>query len=205
MNSSRETDEERCRQARRWEAVEDACRLADLEAFRRALGEPAGFPDCGLEADFLGLADRPLDVAIRLAPVAFIGQLLALGADPKAPATDGFPPLFQAIDAPREDRHAVLALLLERGADPEQRGLNDGTALHHAVARQDSVAIRLLLEHGADPTARTRIDDLSTPLEDAEASGFAAAAEALRSIALPENLAGSPPLRRPAERDRGEP
>jgi uncharacterized protein len=29
--------------------------------------------------------------------------------------------------------------------------------------------VRLLLAHGADPTARTRIDDCSTPLEDADA------------------------------------
>jgi ankyrin repeat protein len=178
-------DDERCTRFRRWQAVEEACRQGDLHAFRSTLGDPAGFPDCGLDADFFGLGDRPLDIAIQHAPVAFIGRLLALGADPKAPAADGFPPLFQAIDAPREDRHAVLALLLEEGADPGQRGLNDGTALHHAVARGDIVAVRLLLQHGADPTARTRIDDCSTPLEDAEAYGFAEAAEALRKLAQP--------------------
>ena len=151
-----------------------------MDALRTALGDPDGFPECVLDAEFLGLADRPLDLAIQYGPVSFIDRLLALGADPRAPATDGFPPVFQAIDAPRQDRHEVLALLLERGADPEQRGLNDGTALHHAVARHDIEAVRLLLAHGADPTARTRIDDLSTPLDDAEATGFSEAADALR-------------------------
>ena len=41
----------------------------------------------------------------------------------------------------------------------------------------------LLFVHGADTAARTRIDDLSTPLEDAEAIGFAEAAEAMRGAA----------------------
>jgi ankyrin repeat protein len=180
MERPLESGVERCARSRRWRAVEEACAAGDLDALRAALGDPEGFPDCVLGDDFFGLADRPLDVAIQHAPVAFIGRLLALGADPTAPAMDGFPPLFQAIDAPRQDRHAVLELLLECGADPEQRGLNDGTALHHAVARRDIAAVHILLRHGADPTARTRIDDLSTPLEDADASGFVEAAEALR-------------------------
>jgi ankyrin repeat protein len=181
--------DERCAQLHRWQAVEEACAAGELDAFRVALGDPDGFPDCVLDASFIGFADRPLDIAIQYAPVAFIGRLLALGADPSAPAPDGFPPLFQAIDAPRADRHAVLALLLEAGADPELRGLNDGTALHHAVARRDIVAVRRLLGHGADPAARTRIDELSTPLEDAEAAGFTEAADDLRRAAAAQGRA----------------
>lgn len=177
--------DERCRIARRIEAAEAACRLGDMDAFRAALGDPAGFPDCGLDIDFLGCGDRPLDIAIRLGSLDFVARLLALGADPRAPAADGFPPLFQAIDVPRPDRHALLRLLLEAGADPAQRGLNDGTALHHAVARRDAEALRLLLAHGADPTARTRIDDHSTPLEDAEAGGFAEGIALLRGPEAP--------------------
>ncbi|NKE16032.1 ankyrin repeat domain-containing protein [Neoroseomonas oryzicola] len=173
----------------RWQAAEAAVASGDMAGFRAALGDPAGFPDCLLGVDFLGCGDRPLDIAIRCGPPAFVAALIASGADPRAEAADGFPPLFQAIDAPREDRHAVLAVLLDAGADTEQRGLNDGTALHHAVARRDIAAVRMLLAHGADIAARTRIDDLSTPLEDAEAMGFAEAVALMRP-------APSPPRRR---------
>ncbi|MBR0673882.1 ankyrin repeat domain-containing protein [Neoroseomonas soli] len=171
-------------------AAETAATRGDLSAFRAALGEPEGFPDCLLGVGFLGCGDRPLDIAIRCGPPEFVARLIALGADPRASAEDGFPPIFQAIDAPREDRHAVLAVLLEAGADPGQRGLNDGTALHHAVARRDIVAVRMLLAHGADTAARTRIDDCSTPIEDAEAAGFAEAIAAMRAAPSP------PPPRR---------
>jgi len=172
--------DERCRIHRLIVAAEEACKAGDLDGFRAALGDPEGFPDCVLDIDFMGCGDRPLDIAIGHGKLEFIARLLDAGADPRAPANDGFPPLFQAIDTPRTDRHAVLRLLLERGADPEQRGLNDGTALHHAVARRDLEAVRILLAHGADPGARTRIDDRSTPLEDAEAGGFEAAARLMR-------------------------
>lgn len=172
-----------------WHAAEAAAASGDLAAFRAALGDPPGFPDCVLEGDFLGCGERPLDIAIRCGPPDFVAALIAAGADPRAEATDGFPPLFQAIDAPRQDRHAILAVLLANGADTGQRGLNDGTALHHAVARRDIAAVRMLLEHGADVTARTRIDDYSTPVEDAEAMGFAEAVALMRP-------APSPPRRR---------
>ena len=134
-----------------------------------------------LDIAFLALGERPLDIAITHAPPGFVARLLALGADPRAPADDGFPPLFQAIDRAAPDRLEVLAVLLAAGADPEQRGVNDGTALHHAVARRDLEAVTWLLAHGADPHARTRIDDLSTPIEDAEAAGFSEAAAILRA------------------------
>ncbi len=140
--------DERCARFRRFEAAEAACRRGDLDALRVALGDPPGSPDCVLDVEFLGLADRPLDLAIRLGPPELLLRMLALGADPRAPAEDGFPPLFAAIDAPREDRRAILAILLA---------------------------------HGADPMLRTRIDDLSTPIEDAEATGFAEAAALMRA------------------------
>ena len=165
---------------RRHGAVTRACRAGDLAAFRAALDDPPDFPDGLLSTDVLGIGERPLLIAIGEGTLDLVRALLDLGADPNVPAQDGFPALHSAIDAPREDRHAVLRLLLERGADPDRRGINDGTALHHAVWRRDVAAIRLLLAHGADRGARTSIDDCSTPLEEAEAMGFAEGVALLR-------------------------
>jgi len=59
-------------------------------------------------------------------------------------------------------------------------GLNDWTPLHYAVSRDDVAAIELLLAHGADVNARTRIDDLTTPLEEAEQLNRKRAVDALK-------------------------
>jgi ankyrin repeat protein len=60
-------------------------------------------------------------------------------------------------------------LLLAFGADPNQRGINDYTPLHMAVAERNTVAVQTLLDGGANPELRTRIDECETPLEMAEA------------------------------------
>jgi ankyrin repeat protein len=58
----------------------------------------------------------------------------------------------------------VMARLLDASADPNQRGLNDWTALHMAVYETNVEAVRRLLARGADRELRTRIDDCDTPL-----------------------------------------
>jgi ankyrin repeat protein len=63
-------------------------------------------------------------------------------------------------------------LLLSFGADANQRGINDYTALHMAVSEQNRAAVALLLEAGADPRLQTRIDDCETPREMAEKAGL---------------------------------
>jgi hypothetical protein len=68
--------------------------------------------------------------------------------------------------------HDVLRLLLSYGADPNQRGINDYTPLHMAVAERDALAVQILLDYGADPELATRIDDHETPLQMAEAGGL---------------------------------
>ena len=62
----------------------------------------------------------------------------------------------------------ILQLLIEFGADPNQRGLNDYTALHMASCVGNLPAVELLLQAGADPRLRTRIDYCETPREMAE-------------------------------------
>lgn len=91
-----------------------------------------------------------------------------------------FPPLLAALSCSRSvpgsearpDVPEIIQLLLEFGADPAQRGINDYTALHMAVAEQNKRVVELLLAGGADPRLRTTIDECETPLEMARAAGF---------------------------------
>lgn len=160
-------------------AIHEACRAGDLDALRAALGNPADFPN---SRPPLGAGDHCLEYAIYHAPLALIRSLLELGAEPNY-ESHGFPSLVAALSTERPDRLEILAMLLKAGAAVGQRGLNDWTPLHCAVARNDLPAIELLLAHGADPQARTRIDDHSTPLEDALRLERAEAARLLRPAA----------------------
>jgi hypothetical protein len=125
--------------------------------------------------------------AIYHGPLARIRALLEAGADPNARVDDGFPPLIAALstaqDVPgamrRTDVDEMLRLLLRHGADPNQRGINDYTALHMAVAVRHLLAVQMLLDAGADPDLRTRVDECETPLEMANAAGLTAIAAIL--------------------------
>jgi ankyrin repeat protein len=163
--------DERCAIAARHRRLTDAYRSGDLAAVKAELGWPETFPNTSQPME-LACGDAPIVTAIIYSPIRFIRQLLDLGADPKFDARDGFPTLFCAIDSDREDRSDLVRLLLHYGADPNQRGINDGTALHYAVWRRYPEIVALMLKHGADTAARTRIDDYSTALEDAQAMGF---------------------------------
>jgi ankyrin repeat protein len=170
------SEEERCAEAAKFRRMDDAFRAGDLAALRAAVDDPAAVPN-GPMPMTIGSC---LVYAIYHSPLRFIRTLLESGADPNAPADDGFPPLIAALsctnDHPgskaRPDVREILALLIEFGADPNQRGINDYTALHMAVGERNRAAVELLLEAGADPTLRTRIDDRETPREIAEAAGL---------------------------------
>jgi uncharacterized protein len=170
------SDAERCCVERQLLRIESAFRAGDLDALRAAVDDPAVIP-LGPMPIVIGSC---LIFAIYWSPRPFIRQLLELGADPREPADDGFPPLIAALststDAPganrRSDVNEIIRLLLRSGADPAQRGINDWTALHMAVAQRNALAVQLLLEHGADPDLRTRIDDCETPLEMARAAAL---------------------------------
>ena len=133
-----------------------------------------------------------LTYAIYWSPLRFIEELLAIGADPNGHDHDGFPPLIAALNKThphpgslaRYDVIEVMARLLDAGADPNQRGFNDWTALHTAVNERNADAVRLLLARGADPSLRTRIDEHETALEMARsgAAGRVAASQALADI-----------------------
>jgi ankyrin repeat protein len=174
------TDPDRCKTYRRFRQLDSAYRTGDMAGVKAALGWPEAFPNSPQPME-LASGDWPLVTAINLSPPCFVRRLLELGADPNYEAPDGFPSLIAAIDSRRDDRCELMALLLRHGARTDQRGINDWTPLHHAVARRDLPALLVLLDHGADPQARTRIDDLSTPLEDALAAGFVEAAAAMQA------------------------
>jgi hypothetical protein len=176
-------DDARCARAERVRRVDEAFRRGDLDALHAAVEDPAAIPN-GLIPDGIGSC---LVYAIYHSPLAFIRTLLDSGADANGPADDGFPPIIAALScsqdvqgAPRRpDVEDILRLLLSFGADPNQRGINDYTALHMAVSVRNLAAVQLLLDAGADPERRTRIDDCETPLEMANAAGLPAFAELL--------------------------
>lgn len=161
-------------------ALHKAYQNGDLAAVKAGLGDPADFPNC---RGPVAVGEIVLEYAIYHSPLAFIRTLLELGADPNYGDHAGFPSLIAALTcADREDMYDILELLLAHGADIQQRGTNDYTPLHWAVAERNIEAAEFLLSHGADPAARTRIDDCATPLEEAEILGLAEVAEAIRKF-----------------------
>lgn len=160
-------------------AIDAAYKRGDLAALRTLLGEPPDFPNCRGPA---GGGEIILEYAIYHSPLAFIRSLLELGADPNYEDHAGFPSLIAALSTDRADRYEMVELLLAFGADIQARGINDWTPLHYAAATDDQDGIRLLLARGADPSARTRIDDCATPLEEAEILGRSAAVRLLREL-----------------------
>jgi ankyrin repeat protein len=171
--------EDRCELYRRHKAAHDAYRTGDVDALRDALDDPPDFPNCRQKLE-LAVGDHPLEYAIYWSPLAFIAQLIGLGADPNYQNHAGFPSLVAALSTERSDKLQVLKLLIDSGADVGQRGVNDWTPLHYAVTRRDAEAVKLLLASGADPALKTRIDEYTSALEDAEAAGFSVAAELMR-------------------------
>jgi uncharacterized protein len=156
--------------------IHEAFKAGDLETLRSFADDPARFPNCR----FPGVFCHCLEYAIYHSPVQFIRLLLTEGADPNYTDHAGFPSLVAALSTKREDRHQIMESLIAFGADLSQRGINDYTPLHYAAARNDPAAVDLLLSHGADASARTRIDDFSTPMEEAERLGASAAAARLK-------------------------
>jgi uncharacterized protein len=167
--------DERRAAARQFARIDQAFKAGDLAALRAAVEDPATVPN-GPMPPAIGSC---LTYAIYHSPLPFIRELLAIGADPNAPDDGGFPSLFATLscvrDAPgaprRPDVDQMLRLLLDAGAAPDQRGHNDYTALHMAVAEGSALALYRLLEAGANPDLRTRIDDCETPRELALGAG----------------------------------
>ena len=179
-------DEERCAEYRQFARIDAAFRSGDLAALRAAVDDPEHVPNGPMPLT----VGSCLEYAIYHSPLAFIRTLLQVGADPNAPDDGGFPSLIAALSctnphpgaAGRKDVAEIVELLLAFGADPDQRGINDYTALHMAVGERNLAVLKRLLEAGADPALRTRIDDYETPREMAERAGLVQFAERLAEL-----------------------
>lgn len=166
--------------ANQHEKIHQAYCDGDLSTIREVLENPPDFPN-SVHPWELAIGKYPLEYAIYWSSTEFIKILLGLGANPNYPADDGFPSLIAALSSGRPHKYDVLSLLLENKADPNQHGINDWTPLHYAVWNNDLPAIRILLQYSANPHLKTRIDDYTTPLEDARTLEFTEA------VALMEN------------------
>lgn len=160
--------------------LHEAYERGDLAAVRRLLGDPPDFPN---NRGPLGLGEIVLEYAIYHSPISFVATLLEMGADPEYGDHAGYPSIIAALASGRKDRLEIVELLLERGADIQQRGVNGYTPLHWAAAEDDPRLVEWLLARGADPAARTIVDDYATPLEEALILGRHHAARALRAAA----------------------
>jgi uncharacterized protein len=177
---------DRCERYRLFKAIDDAFKAGDFEELSQALGGSPRWFDETMPFEF-GLG-RPVEYAIYWSPLAFVEQLIEAGSNVNYEDEAGFPALIAALSTDRVDRLQLVEILIQHGADLHRRGVNDWTPLHYAVSRSDLDAIRLLLESGADPTLRTRIDDFTSPLEEAEAAGLDECASVLReAMAKPQD------------------
>ncbi len=171
------------------QAVHEAFVAGDIARLRAALDDPSAVPNGPMP-----LAIGPcLTYAIYHSPLAFVEELIELGADLNGTDDGGFPPLIAALGTLQESRGSparsdsldIVRLLLGRGADPDVRGINDFTAMHMAVAVGSPEAVVALLAAGADPDLRTRIDEYETAEEMAISAELSLIAELLRTRGRP--------------------
>lgn len=170
--------EDRCERHRLFQRIDTAFKAGDLAALGEALGGAPRWFDERMPFE-LGLG-HPLEYAIYWSPLAFVERLIQAGSSVNYADAAGFPSLIAALSAQRPDRLPLIGLLIRHGADLHQRGVNDWTPLHYAVALRDTDAIALLIQAGADPNLPTRIDECRSALEEAEAGGFEAGAALMR-------------------------
>jgi ankyrin repeat protein len=124
----------------------------------------------------------PFFIAARNGDVDLMQLLVAGGADPKIPTSQGVTPLMaaagtgqNALKVTEAQALAAVKLCVELGNDVNARSTSGETALHGAAFRENENSIHIvqfLVDHGAKVNV---MDDRGwTPLTVAEGLGFAA-------------------------------
>lgn len=132
-----------------------------------------GFPD-GTDGAY---SRHWITNAVDIGAAETVRWMIERGVELRFRDGEGYTPLHSCIDRKRGDRHEVLALLIEAGADVNAEGVHTWTPLHQAAIRDDQRAMKMLLDAGADPLRRTTIDNYATPAEEARRLGHAASAD----------------------------
>jgi uncharacterized protein len=126
----------------------------------RSLRDDRG-PDGVLQA-----GTTPLARAAKGGDVEVVRLLLAHGANPTLPTVQGVTPMMMAAGTGYSGRDSrgryqtedqaleIIKMLLDAGADVNQRANDGGTVLHGAAGRGRNQVINLLVSRQADPTIK---------------------------------------------------
>jgi len=106
--------------------------------------------------------------AVDCGHIETIKWMLGKKVDLNREDEEGFPALFRAL-CRVDKRYEILEILLSSGANPNIQGSIGWTPAHKAAFDNDVEALKILVKHGAEVLAR--IDNYTTPLEEARRSG----------------------------------
>lgn len=124
-------------------------------------------------------AYRVLCDSTRLGKVGVIRVLVAHGLSARR-VGEQEAALMVAVNSLEEAHHEIVGLLIDAGADVEEKDGRGRTALHHAAYRGDIKVVSLLLDRGADPTATDNTG--ATAAHHAARSGQVETIRVLRGI-----------------------
>ncbi len=170
-----------------------ALQRKDLDAIRqRVLSEPGYLKS----RDYIG--NTPLLTVIAHDCLELVELMLLHGADPNIAVDDGYTCLLTAIESEGAESDAIVARLIESGANIHKSGINGWTPLHMAAARNQLKKAARLLDAGAQIDQRKEIDGEETPLMEAAYCGHPEMVKLLldrgANPALRETVSGHTPL-----------